>query len=141
MNRATNPAGKVDSRTEAVVGVLLGASSEDAATVVELLIQAGLLRHGTATIATAAASRWGVEVADALHALGQGRSLGATFSDYELRVAQEEAQVELADALQQTRDGPRQRISTERNKLEAVGPTPAVVPASPHHVDLRDVME
>ncbi len=131
----------VDSRTEAVVAVVLGSSAAEAATVVEVLLQADLLGHGTATVAAAAASRWGVELADALSAIAAGKALGATFSDYELRVAEQEGGMDLQDALEQLDDVAASVISTQSKLYEAGLPPLAVVTASPYHVPIPHVID
>lgn len=140
MSPAANAMSSVDSRTEAVVAVVLGSSAAEAATVVEVLLQADLLGHGTATVAAAAASRWGVELADALSAIAAGKALGATFSDYELRVAEQEGGMDLQDALEQL-DDVATVISTQSKLFEAGLPPLAVVTASPYHVPIPHVID
>lgn len=140
MSPAANAMSSVDSRTEAVVAVVLGSSAAEAATVVEVLLQADLLGHGTATVAAAAASRWGVELADALSAIAAGKALGATFSDYELRVAEQEGGMDLQDALEQL-DDVAAVISTQSKLFEAGLPPLAVVTASPYHVPIPHVID
>lgn len=140
MSPAANAMSGVDSRTEAVVAVVLGSSAAEAATVVEVLLQADLLGHGTATVAAAAASRWGVELADAMSAIAAGKALGATFSDYELRVAEQEGGMDLQDALEQL-DDVATVISTQSKLFEAGLPPLAVVTASPYHVPIPHVID
>lgn len=140
MSPAANAMSSVDSRTEAVVAVVLGSSAAEATTVVEVLLQADLLGHGTATVAAAAASRWGVELADALSAIAAGKALGATFSDYELRVAEQEGGMDLQDALEQL-DDVAAVVSTQSKLFEAGLPPLAVVTASPYHVPIPHVID
>jgi hypothetical protein len=73
----------------------LGASPVEAETVIARLAEAGLLRHGLAVVAVVAAARGGVEPIDALRAIASGSPLPQGISDYELRVAAEEADAEL----------------------------------------------
>lgn len=95
MTALSGQPGQAHGHAEALVAIRLGASAADAVAVIERLVAEDMLAHGTATIAAAAASRWGTEPAAALQALAAGRRLGAAFSAYELRTAAEEAEAEL----------------------------------------------
>ncbi len=80
--------------------MVLGASADEAATVVDLLADKDLLTHGVAVVAAAAAVRWGVELTEAVKGLAGGRALHGRFSDYELRFGREEAESDLETAWQ-----------------------------------------
>ena len=61
----------------------------------ERLRDDGLLAHGAAVVVCALAARWGVEPADAVVGLAEGRAVGGDLSDFELRAGREEAELEL----------------------------------------------
>ncbi|MEE8603680.1 hypothetical protein [Euzebya tangerina] len=82
---------------EVAVGRLLGLDDEAARAVVSTLEDQGWLTHGVATVSTALAARWGVEMAAAARDVADGRRLGAAFSDFELRAAAEEAESDLVE--------------------------------------------
>lgn len=73
----------------------LGATDAEAQRAIEVLEAAGLLVHGLAVIAVVAAARAGTEPLDALRAMAAGEPPPGEISDYELRVAAEEAEAEL----------------------------------------------
>ncbi len=132
---------------EVEVAVVLGATRAQAVAVTRALVGEGLLEHGVAVIAGAVASRWGIDIPDALRAIADGREVGRAFSDYELRVGREEAESDLEDAWA-SRDPGDPAWSRLRGGAEFVAESDvtvdealveAAVPASVHHLSARDV--
>lgn len=93
----TSPAPLVDPLVERDLAVVLGASREGAAVVVEALAAGGVLGHGVVVIAAVRAARTGVELTAAVAALAAGDPPPTDMSDYELRTAAEEAAADLDD--------------------------------------------
>lgn len=135
--------------TEVDVAVVLGATRAHAEVVVQMLLDEGMLSHGVATVAGAAAARWGIEIRDALREMAAGRGVGGSFSDYELRVGREEAEADLEDAWARRRaddDSAWSRLldttggHTESDAGGGADAVRATVPASVHHLAVRDVV-
>ncbi len=135
-----------DAPAEVEVAILLGLDPGQAARAVVVLQERELLWHGVAVVGAAVASRWGVELPDALRRLADRKPHGEGFSDYELRVASEEAESEVIDALQRLRADPQlpeqaralaRSAITERNGGSGDGSEATAVQVSSHHIDPR----
>ncbi len=120
-----------DAASEARVAMLLGLDPDEAVDAVLVLCTQELLPHGVAVIAAATASRWGVELPDALRRLAEGRPHGDMFSDYELRVAHQEAESELGAPVLDSMMEPLTLGDVGSARLAGI---PAVE-VSDHHID------
>lgn len=92
-------AASTTAAVERGVARLLGADADLARAAVDALQAQQVLGHGVLLVALSGASRWGTDVPGALARLAQGAPAPASWSDYELRVAAEEAREEAAAAL------------------------------------------
>jgi hypothetical protein len=88
--------GSVDDRDAAI---LLGATEDEAQALQDRLDDAGLQQHGLAVVVAAVAARQGIDLVDAVRHLVAGAALPRDLSDYELRVAAQEAEAEIESLL------------------------------------------
>lgn len=131
---------------ERAVAVLLGADERTAADAVAALEDAGRIHEGSAVHALVLAARRGTDAATALGELAAGRDPASAWSEFELRIAAEEAADDLATAGRGVGDlielaGPELPVQAARALQHGarglVLPAPSGLPSAAQEVELR----